>query len=491
MQNNVPTTDDVKLMLSWQNSPIKFIKDIWGLTPERDNNLFRKGKHITWQQHDILMAIEEALTPQGKKKISVVSGHGVGKTTIFAWLLIWYLMCHRDAQVPCTAPTADQLHDVLWKNVKLWINRMPEGFQPLFNVTGGYVRMVQSPETWFARAKTARKESPEALAGIHGDYVLFLIDEASGVPEEIYQTGEGSLTGENTLVLMISNGTRNEGYFYDSHNRYSHMWRTLQFSGIESPIVQDDYVNGIVEKYGEESDEYKIRVLGQFPDSENMDERGWVPLIQESQIIKIYDIPFIGRVKLGIDPAGEGSDATVMTGRDDFVAKTLAKEAISSSRSIARTADEVVQDIGIKEEDVIVDNFGEGANVARDMALLNHRYSVNAVNWGEKPDEEEYLNKRAECYMRARKWLLSGGMVTSDHLIKELCKIKYKRNERGKIKIMDKPTMKRIMGKSPDHADSFALTFYEQDSEKTLNNYETNNNYIVSRHTTNSIHDAI
>src|SRR6266481_7271936 len=109
------TDEDKKLYKAFQQSPILFIEKTWGLVPQRDNSKFVKGKHITWQQHDILLAVEAAIQGKALKRISIASGHGIGKTTALAWLILWYLFCFKDAQVPCTAPTSDQIHDVLWK----------------------------------------------------------------------------------------------------------------------------------------------------------------------------------------------------------------------------------------------------------------------------------------------------------------------------------------------------------------------------------------
>ena len=94
-------------------------------------------------------------------------------------LIIWYLVCFKSSQVPCTAPSQSQMYDVLWKELGIWIKRMPEEWQELFDLQRDYVRMKESPTDWFARARTARKDSPEAIAGIHADYVAIFVDEAS------------------------------------------------------------------------------------------------------------------------------------------------------------------------------------------------------------------------------------------------------------------------------------------------------------------------
>ena len=210
---------DVDLYLRWQESPLQWVCDIFKLRPQRlipehrkayDLAVkecrfqdfkkgwfqpFVKGEEITWQQLAILLSVEAAITRRSQNRVSIRSGHGIGKSTTLSWLLLWFLFCFKDAQIPCTAPTSDQLNDILWKEVQIWMNRMPKEIAELYDWSNDYIRMLESPKTWFARARTARKESPEALAGIHADHVLYLVDEASGVPDEIFNTGEGALTG--------------------------------------------------------------------------------------------------------------------------------------------------------------------------------------------------------------------------------------------------------------------------------------------------------
>ena len=194
--------DEIKSLLKiWQISPKAFIEDVWKLTVQRDNTKFVKGKNITWQQDDILEAIEKAVNNKALKRIAVKSGHGIGKSTTLAWIILWFLFTHPDAQIPCTAPTENQMYDVLWKEISKWLKLMPQEIQEMYEWSNTYIRIRERPETWFARAKTARKEAPEALAGVHGDWVLFVIDEASGVPEEIFNTAEGALTNKDILVI--------------------------------------------------------------------------------------------------------------------------------------------------------------------------------------------------------------------------------------------------------------------------------------------------
>lgn len=476
------TKNDIQLYKKWQKSPISFIESMWGLTPqsikeqykfkiyglieeERFEEItsehfeqFEKGKHITWQQWLVLIAIENDLK-KGRKviKISAVSGHGVGKSVTLAWLILWFLFCYKNAQIPCTAPTAEQMHDILWKEVASWIKKMPKKVQKLYEWSAGYIRIVESPETWFARAKTARKENPEALAGVHGDHVMFIVDEASGVPDEIFNTAEGAMTGPLVIVIMFSNGTRLVGYFYDSHHSDKKAWKNFAFDSRQSPIVDPAYTERIIEKHGEDSDEFSIRVSGQFPKADAIDEQGYVPLLVESDIKITSDMPFVGDTLMGIDPAGEGRDETIWVIRDRFKAKVVAKEKESNSKSIAQKTLTLMEYYKVRSENVYVDNFGIGANVAQEMAIEGYR--INGVNVGDKAYDDRYANLRAEIYWKIKEWIRTGGELVDHEGWKELLYLRYRNQLGGKLQIMPKLDMKKRLGRSPDHADALSLTF--------------------------------
>lgn len=453
-----------------QKSPLYFIEGMWKLVPEKDNKKFVKGKHLTWQQEEILLAVEKAVNGKAPGRITVASGHGIGKSSCLSWLVLWYLFCFKDSQVACTAPTSGQLYDVLWKELAKWINKMPDHIKLKYEWTGTHIRITESPKTWFASAKTARKEDPEALAGVHGDYVMLLADEASGVDDEVFNVAQGSLTGENTLTILTSNPTRIDGYFYETHNsdRLKDKWQRLQFNSEQSPIVKEDSdLYDIIEKHGKGSDEYKIRILGQFPDREAPDKDNFVPLLQEDEIKQVSSdewVGFKGTKFMGIDPAGEGRDYSIWVVRDQFSAQIVAKENISDEKGVAQKTLTLMDYYGVSAENVTIDNFGIGANISREMAMARDygNTRINAVNVGEKPDDEIYLNKRAEMGMDVKKWLRQGGELVMDKRWSELTKIRYRRELSGKMKLMSKLDMRRRGIKSPDAYDALALTFYSK-----------------------------
>jgi hypothetical protein len=496
---------DAKLVNLYRKSPIAFIKDMWGLTPQplkeeykdkvKSVSLkeikaswflpFEKGKHITWQQWVILLSVEKALKYAAPKRISVASGHGVGKSGTLSWLILWYLFCFKDAQIPCTAPTSEQMHDVLWKEVAIWLERMPKEIKALYEWSAGYVRIKESPETWFARARTARKENPEALAGIHGDHVMILCDEASGIPNEIFRPAEGALTNENVLIILISNPTRLIGYFYDTHHSDKLNWQTLSFTSEDSPIVEPDYCERIKSKYGEDSDELRFMVKGTFPKEDLIDDKGYVPLLVENDLKNTTNEEFIGEIRLGVDPSGMGKNKTSWVARDKFKMKIVANEETSNGKSIAQKTIMIMEQLGMITQrpntlmrepeikfykNVVFDGFGIGIDAVKELALAG--YNVNVVNVGERPtgnsmeDEEDrnlYINKRAMAYDRFKKWARQGGEFVNVEKWKPILQIKYRRELSGKMKIMGKDEMRKLGIQSPDDCDAGSLTFVERD----------------------------
>ena len=456
-------------IVDYQKSPLPFIKDMWWLTPERDKSKFIKWKNITQQQHDILLAVEKAINWDASNRISIRSWHWIWKSTTFSWLIIWYLFSFPHAQIPVTAPTADQMHDVLWKEVKKWIDKLPPHFKDFFEWTTWYIRFYRSPETWFARAKTARKESPEALAWVHWDHVMFLVDEASWVPEEIFNTAEWALTEKWVLFLMISNPTRLMSYFYDSHHSDKKNWQALHFSCLDSPMVDNSYVERIKEKHWEDSDEYRVRVLWEFPREDAVDNKWFTSLFKETDLIEIDNDDYFVNPTMWIDPAWEWDDETVWVVRDKFKAKIVAREKKSTPKWITRRTLTLMEMYNIKWEMIFVDSFWEWADVLQELMAVWVR--VNWINvWKSANDPIRYLNKRAESFWRIKEWFRSWWELINDNWWRELLSIRYRAEESGKLKIMWKREMKKDWYQSPNNADALMLTFVNEIIAKSQEN---------------------
>lgn len=474
---------------------------------------FEKNKHITWQQFLILSAIENATLSEGgrsgrssdrvfPRRISVRSGRGIGKSTIMSWALLWFLFSNYESNVACTAPNQKQMYDVLWKECSKWIGRMPDEFSRLFEWQSSYIRMTEKPHDWFASARTAKKETPEALAGLHSDNSAALIDEASGVPDEVFEVMEGSLTDKEPLILMISNPTRLDGYFFRSqqpNTTAKDRWQRLHFSSLDSPIVHNIAEN-IALEYGEDSDQYRVSVLGEFPKEDAIDSHGYSQLIfaDDIKIIKRSfqdqsDDPekeFVGRRFLGIDPAGEGKNSTVWTVRDQYRAMVVAEEEKSDPKGIAQKTLTLAHKFNVKDSDIVLDLFGVGALVAKELALSGH--NIATINVGDRPDDkrdqELYANKRAQFYFKLKSWLRSGGeLFPHKRWEKELTSIRYRRTLSGKLQLMSKKDMRKMGFDSPDVSDSISLTLFLNEDDSSEVRILTPANQLTER--TNSEHN--
>lgn len=526
-----------------------FVKDMWGLTPQVVKPSYRpayealerssgaewerlkktvsaewygsynavskewewygyvKGEHISWQQNLLLMGIEKAIAGDAPRKLSVVSGHGTGKSASCSWITLWFLYVFLESQVPVTAPTSSQMHDVLWKELAIWIARMPEETREMYDWSKDYVRMVYAPESWFARARTSTKENTEAIAGVHADHVAIVVDEASGVPEQVFVTAQGALTSGNVLVILISNGTRGIGYFFDSHHKNRDDWQGFNFDSEQSPLVDKQFVLDMAKQYGRDSEEFSVRVSGSFPDEGIMDDTGYVQLIPRTRItvrpaIEGDELTFIGRCILGIDPAGEGKDRATFVLRDQFKAKLIHSMITSNARSIAEVALTFIDRFRLNANDVVVGSFGVGTDVGKEIAIASQGkheiYSVLEGNTPEyeadyngrffdrKPDELQsdevmrdaqvdlYLNMRALMYFRAMKWLMKGGSIIDESVdnsafAEELAVIRYKRSLHGnRIQLMSKKEMLKLRIPSPNIADAFSLSFLRELDENSF-----------------------
>ena len=151
--------------------------------------------------------------------MSIRSGHGVGKTTLEAWLILWFLLTRKNCKIPVAANSQDQLRDTIWPEIAKWHRQLPDALKAMIDVQAERIVVVQDPEGAFAVRRTASKDNPEALQGFHAEHLLFLIDEASGIDDIVFEVGMGALSTPGAKVVMAGNPTRTSGFFYDTHHQ--------------------------------------------------------------------------------------------------------------------------------------------------------------------------------------------------------------------------------------------------------------------------------
>ena len=268
----------------WDN-PVWFAEDMLNFQPD------------PWQA-DVMMGIAE------EDKVSVRSGQGVGKTGLEAAIVIWYLCTRPFPKVIATAPSMNQLYDVLWAEISKWLSSSK--VKNLLKWTKTKVYMKGQEERWWATARTAVR--PENMQGFHEDYMLFVVDEASGIADPIMEAILGTLSGHENKLLMCGNPTRTTGTFYDSHNSDRDLYRTFKVSSMDSPRTSRENIQMLLKKYGKDSDVARVRVYGEFPKGES---DSLISLeVAERAAESIVDISENYTLQLGVDVARFGDDKT-------------------------------------------------------------------------------------------------------------------------------------------------------------------------------------
>lgn len=424
------------LVMEWRGEPVRFVRDMFGAAPSA-------------QQVEMLAA---AARPGAK--CAVKSGHGTGKSTSFAWLALWGLTCFSQVRVGCTAPTAHQLQDVLWPEIRKWRDKMLEPWRSAVDVTNDRV-LVRGTDN-FAVARTARKDNPDAMQGLHAANMIFLIDEASGIDDVVFEVAQGALSTEGARVVMAGNPTRTTGYFYRAFHVNRAYWDCHTFTCVDSPLVSADYVRQMADEYGEDSDIYRVRVAGEFPSGGDMQlihmpdaERAAARILRDEQYR-------FAPVLLGVDVAWYGGDESVIARRQgawsDIVWRGRSVDPTTLAGIVMEHEDR------LRADAVFVDATGIGAGVLSNLLSLGR--APIRVDFGGGSSVPAYLNKRAECWAKMREWLVSDGRIPDEQRLKDdLTGVQYQYNLHGKLQLERKEEMRKRGLSSPDYADALALTF--------------------------------
>jgi phage terminase large subunit len=434
----------------WDNR-LDFAKEIIGMKP-------------TDQQAEALIALDS------HDEVAHKAGHGIGKSSVSAALILHYMSCRPFPKIPCTAPSRHQLHDVLWSELSKWHRSMKASdvgkmFSDMCVWQKEKFFHRDHPEEWFAAARTATKENPEALQGFHADYILKITDEASAIPEDVFDVLEGAHGMQETKLYMPGNPTRLEGTFYNAFHKSKDFYYRISSSTLDSPIVPANYAKKMAAKYGTDSNIYRIRVLGEFP---KQDGDSYIPfdLVQSALVREGIEDDLSYPLVLGVDVARFGDDDTVILprrGNKTYEYKILRhKDTMATVGEVARMANR------LKANMIFVDVIGVGAGVYDRLNQLG--YPVTPVNASESPatKPEVFRKQRDELWGLCLDWLETKCVRLWDNdegdLAGELTTPKYSESN-GKIIIESKQEMKKRGVASPNIADALNLTFALPSSE--------------------------
>ena len=443
-------------ILRWRaGGPALFAVEALGVPKEWDPETKEGVLPWQWEASRLLVS---------KKRLSVRSGKGIGKSAFLAWSILWMMTCYMPVRIGCTAPTSTQMEDVLWAELSIWHNRLKVASPALgaqFEWKVDSFVLAESPKMSFAVARTARPEKPEALQGLHahGGAIMVIADEASGVDDKIFEAGKGALADDNSFVILASNPTRLSGLFFETHNKLKPLWGTLRVNGEEVPLQSQRLRDDIIYQYGKDSNYYRVNVTGEFPTSE---DDVVIPADLCLAATRREVRPFGGRV-WGVDVARFGSDRTVLVKRSENA--TLEKHKSWSGQDTMQTTGKILNEWRATPPDerphaIMVDVIGIGAGVCDRLQELD--MPAIGINVAESAStEDRFLRMRDELWFKAREWLEQKHckLAEDDVLLAELSLPLYAFTSNGKIKVESKDEMRRRHPRSPDVADAFCLTF--------------------------------
>jgi phage terminase large subunit len=396
-------------------------------------------------------------------RVAIKSGHGVGKTAFESWVVLWWLMTHYPCKVAVTANSAHQLSDVLWTEIDRWARNMPPAFKDLLEFKSDKISLKGATDS-FAVARTSRRENPESLAGFHSPHMLFVVEEASGVPNVIFETASGALSTPGAKIIMCGNPTRSDGYFYDAFHNDRDKWHCITVSCEEGEYVDPKFIDEMAQKYGAESNVFKVRVLGEFP---TQSDDVLLPLhLIEDAVTRDVEAGPTTPVVWGLDVARFGGDRSALAKRQGNVLvepiKTWQNKDLMELAGIVLSEYDAVP-YSMRPQAIYIDAIGLGAGLADRLRELD--MPAVAVSVSETASLKDRFNRlRDELFWSCREWFEARDCHIPDDgtLMAELSGIRYKYLSTGKLKVESKDEMKRRGQRSPDVADAFVLTFSGQ-----------------------------
>ena len=432
--------------------------------PDQERYLTRWIDSVEYSHDEEAMCVTVAAEDSLYLTQSYIVTHN---TFLCSILALHFLLFREDTKVIVTSPGFKQMTDGLIPEVAKWIDRLPEWMSSSIESTKD--RIVRHPNYKgnFISFRTARKENPEALAGVHAENVLVIVDEASGVDEIIYETGMGILSTPGAIIILIGNPTKPSGFFYKTHTLLKKLWWTRKVSCLDSTRVDESYIESQKLTYGIDSRQYAVRVLGEFPASgaDSVIPRDTVEGAIDRDVYAIE-----GDTIWGIDP-GRGGDPTGFVERRANVLITAEElKYVDLMRVVGwvveRYADTTPR---LRPSHICIDSIGLGAGVADRLTevFTDKGWPCNIVhvNVSEASSmSDRYMRLRAEVWYNVRAWFEKKDVKilpfdARDQIVEELVAVEQIIMSTGKVDIESKDTMKKRGVPSPNLADALCLTF--------------------------------
>lgn len=421
-----------------------------------------------WQTEDLERLGEQLrkgeVTVADVIRMAVSAGNGVGKSAFVAWIILWALATFEDTRGVVTANTENQLRTKTWAELSKWhqMSIIRDWF--VVTATAIYSKNPAHERTWRIDQIPWSESKPEAFAGMHnqGKRVILIFDEASAIPDIIWETAEGAMTDEDTQIIWVAlgNPTRNSGRFHGCFHGHRHRWIGRHVDSRTCRFTNKSQIEKWVADYGEDSDFVRIHVRGVFPHASS---KQFIPgdIVEMARGKHLREDQYnFAAVVIGVDPAWEGGDETVIVLRQGLMCKVLARypknsDDVEMAGNVARFEDQY-------KADAVHIDLGYGTGIYSAGKHMGRKWVL--VPFGGKSGNEGFLNKRAEMWNSMKEWLASGAAIPNDPILcSDLTNVEARVGELGpncgKVYLEPKESMRARGLASPGSADALCLTF--------------------------------
>jgi len=467
----------------WDGDTPVECRDCYRLTINAPFNPFtveHKRDHFKLSEHryltrwiDSIELIDDAVG----QCITVAAADGLYQTNDFivthnsslvAWIIIWAISTCRDTRGVVTANTETQLKTKTWPELAKWFRLFIGRNLFRLEASGIFSREPEHERTWRIDVVPWSERNTEAFAGLHnqGRRILVIFDEASAIPDAIWETTQGALTDANTEIIwcVFGNPTRNDGRFKQCFpgGQFAHRWRTRTVDSREVSFTDKAQIKRWIDDYGDDDDFVRVRVKGTFPRIGNLQfiDSAVAAEAGKRETETFNHDPLV----VGVDVARFGDDASVFYTRRGRDGRTIAPQVFRGLDTMGLAARLAEHVMAHRPDAVFIDGGGVGGGVidrCRQLGVM-----VFEVQFGGRPDrpdvsaeQNRYANKRAEIWGMMREWLRVGAIPNDQQLIAELTLSQYGFNSRDEIQLESKTDLRRRGAGSPDMADALALTF--------------------------------
>lgn len=467
----------------YAKDPVAFFREVLGVEP--------------WdRQIEILEAVRDY------PRVAVCSGHKIGKSTSVSGLALWFYASFSDARAIMSSTTSRQVDQILWRELRMLRARggrcvackaadpdailipRPCPHSAIIDGEQGDLARTGLKSEDFREIVGFTAREAEAVAGISGRNLLYLMDEASGIPDEIFEAVEGNRAGGARIVL-VGNGTRNEGEFFEAFNSKAHLYKTIRISSEETPNVARGtlFIPGLATRewieekkleWGEDSPLYRVRVKGEHA------------TFEEGKIFSLHaigesekrwpDTLEAGRLYIGLDPAGpqgNGDESVFCVRRGMKQLHFRAFLGLDPDMHLMQLLG-LIREYRLPNETAVVVVDAEGPigkktcnrfrEYSEEHPTVFDLFTVRASD-GAKRDPKEYDRVRDELAANLEQWMRAGGAILEDvKLERELHCLEWTQRVNGKLKLTGKEEVRKAIGRSPDRYDALALSVWEPSS---------------------------